>query len=168
MQPPSPTSTSREPQEQLDPNAKRIWIIGDLIGTTVLTLLVLGLALLVRWLAELHWIWVVVPVVIVLALGLAWTLVTPRIRYNQWRYAIRDDEVDLAHGIIVKTRQVVPMARIQHVDTTRGPIQRRYRLASVVFYTAAGAMTIPELADDQAATVRDRIAALAKVNDDLL
>lgn len=168
MQPPSQPSISSDPREQLDPNARRIWVIGDLIGTIVLTLIVLGVALLVRWLADLHWIWVVIPVVIVLGLGLAWAIVTPRIRYNQWRFAIRDDEVDLAHGIVVKTRQIIPMARIQHVDTTRGPIQRHYGLASVVFYTAAGAMTIPELADERAADVRDRIAALAKVNDDLL
>lgn len=168
MQQTSQASTSRVPHEQLDPNAKRIWIIGDLIGAIVLTLLTLGASLLVRWIADLHWIWVAIPVLVVLALGLAWAFMTPRIRYNQWRFAIRDDEVDLAHGIVVKTRQIVPMARIQHVDTTRGPIQRRYGLASVVFYTAAGAMTIPELADDRAAAVRDRIAELAKVNDDLL
>ncbi|HWV24301.1 MAG TPA: PH domain-containing protein [Thermomicrobiales bacterium] len=168
MQPTSPPPQPLEPRERLDPNAKRIWIIGDLIGTVVLTTIALGLTLLVRWLADLHWVWTVVPVAMVLGLGLAWTLTTPRIRYNQWRYAIRDDEVDLAHGIVVKTRQIVPMARIQHVDTTRGPIQRRYGLASVVFYTAAGAMTIPELADERAAEVRDRIAALAKVSDELL
>lgn len=167
MQPPPQPSTSRDPQESLAPNAKRVWIIGDLIGTSVLTLIVLGAALLGRWLADLHWIWAAIPAAVVLALGLAWTIITPPIRYNQWRYAIREDEVDLAHGILVKTRQIVPMARIQHVDTTRGPVQRRYGLASVVFYTAAGALTIPELTDEQATAVRDRIASLAKVHDDL-
>ena len=88
-------------------------------------------------------------------------------RYRQWRFEIREDEVDLLHGIVVRTRQIVPMSRIQHVDTTRGPLQRRYGLASVVFYTAAGSMTIPALSVERAADVRDRIAALAKVHDDL-
>lgn len=156
------------PREQLDPNAKRIWMIGDLIGATTLGSVVLGATLVLRWALEGHWTWVAIPTGVVVAAGLAWAIVTPPIRYRQWRYEIRDDEVELLHGIVVRTHQIVPMARIQHVDTTRGPIQRRYGLASVVFYTAAGAMTIPELADARAADVRDRIAALAKVHDDLL
>jgi hypothetical protein len=127
----------------------------------------LALALLARWLFDLGWAWVALPVAAVLALGIAWMVITPSIRYNQWRFEIREDEVDLLHGILVRTRQIVPMSRIQHVDTTRGPVQRRYNLASVVFYTAAGSMMIPELSVDRAAEVRDQIAALAKVQDDL-
>lgn len=157
----------RLPGEKLDPNAKRIWIIGDLIGALIMSGIVFGIASLVRWILDASWMWVVLPAGIVLALGLAWTIITPPIRYNQWRFEIREDEVDLLHGIVVKTRQIVPMSRIQHVDTTSGPIQRRYGLASVVFYTAAGSMTIPELSNQRAAAVRDQIAALAKVHDDL-
>lgn len=164
---PDAPSHLRMPAEKLDPNAKRIWIIGDLISTIVFTVIVGGIAFLARWLFDLHWFWPVVITGAVLAIGLAWTFTTPPIRYNQWRFEIREDEVDLLHGIVVKTRQIVPMSRIQHVDTTRGPIQRRYGLASVVFYTAAGSMMIPELSDARAATVRDQIAALAKVHDDL-
>ena len=157
----------RLPREKLDPNAKRIWIIGDLITFIILAVITFGIAWLVKWLLESSWMWVAIPTLIILALGLAWTIITPSIRYNQWRFEIRDDEVDMLHGIVVKTRQIVPMSRIQHVDTTSGPIQRRYNLASVVFYTAAGSMMIPELSNARAASVRDQIAALAKVHDDL-
>jgi membrane protein YdbS with pleckstrin-like domain len=59
------------------------------------------------------------------------------------------------------------MARIQHVDTTTGPVERRLGLATVVLYTAAGASVIPALAQDEAAAVRERIAALANVHRDL-
>ena len=59
------------------------------------------------------------------------------------------------------------MARIQHVDTTRSPLQRRYGLASVILYTAAGANEIPALADPVAESVRFRIAALANTRDDV-
>jgi membrane protein YdbS with pleckstrin-like domain len=68
---------------------------------------------------------------------------------------------------MVKTRQLIPMSRIQHVDTRRGPLQQRFGLSSVVFYTAAGSMEIPALSQERAADVRDRIAELAKVHDDL-
>jgi membrane protein YdbS with pleckstrin-like domain len=59
------------------------------------------------------------------------------------------------------------MSRIQHVDTERGPIQRRYGLSTVKFFTAAGAMEIPQLSAGRADEVRDQIAALAKVHDDI-
>jgi membrane protein YdbS with pleckstrin-like domain len=157
----------RLPREKLDPNAKRVWIIGDVFTFLVFGAIVFGIAAVVRWLLEAHWGWVAGATGIVVLLGLLWTVLTPPIRYNQWRFEIREDEVDLLHGIVVKTRQIVPMSRIQHVDTVRGPIQRRYGLASVVFYTAAGSMTIPELSDERAASVRDQIATLAKVHDDL-
>src|SRR3712207_7968319 len=42
------------------------------------------------------------------------------------------------------------------IYTQSGPLQRRFNLATVVFYTAAGANQIPELAAPVAAEVRDR------------
>ena len=157
----------REPGEKLDPRAKRLWMLSDLFGAMVFSVMALVTSLVARWVFDVHWGWVVAVTGVVVVLTLAWAIVSPSIRYEQWRFEIREDEVDLLHGIVVRTRQIVPMSRIQHVDTTSGPIQRRYGLASVVFYTAAGGMTIPELSDERAASVRDQIAALAKVHDDL-
>ena len=48
---------------------------------------------------------------------------------------VRDGEVDLQRGVLVRTRTLIPMARIQHVDTRRGPLERRFGLATVVLYT---------------------------------
>jgi membrane protein YdbS with pleckstrin-like domain len=56
---------------------------------------------------------------------------------------------------------------VQHVDTRRGPLQRRLGLSTVVFYTAAGPNEIPQLAKDTAAEVRDRIAELTRTADEL-
>jgi membrane protein YdbS with pleckstrin-like domain len=61
----------------------------------------------------------------------------------------------------------VPMARVQHVDTRRGPLQRRLGLSTVVFYTAAGPNEIPQLASETADEVRDRIAELTREADEL-
>jgi membrane protein YdbS with pleckstrin-like domain len=93
--------------------------------------------------------------------------VTPGLRWRRWRYEIRAEEVDLQRGIFWIRRTLVPLARIQHVDTQRGPLQRRFGLATVVFYTAAGANQIPELAAPVADGVRDRIAELARTRDEL-
>jgi membrane protein YdbS with pleckstrin-like domain len=116
---------------------------------------------------DFDWIWPGLVIAAFLALATASTLISPNIRYRQWRYEIRESEVDLKFGFVTHVRQLVPMARIQHVDTRRGPLQRRFGLASVILYTAAGSIEIPALSVEVATDVRDRIATLANVHDDL-
>lgn len=109
----------------------------------------------------------VLPVVVVFALVVLSVGVMPGLRWRRWRYEIRPDEVDLQRGIFWIARTLVPLARIQHVDTRQGPLQRRFGLATVVFYTAAGPNQIPELSTPVAADVRDRIAELTREQDEL-
>ena len=109
----------------------------------------------------------VVPVLAVLVLGGMVVGVAPGLRWRRWRYEIRPDEIDLQRGILWVDRTLVPLARIQHVDTRQGPLQRRFGLSTVVFYTAAGPNQIPELSVPVAAEVRDRIAELTGEQDEL-
>ena len=101
------------------------------------------------------------------ALAVAGVWLAAELLWRHWRYEIGEVEVDLQHGWLTITRTLIPMTRIQHVDTRRGPLQRRFGLASVILYTAAGASEIPALADAVADAARDRIAALANVQEDL-
>ena len=107
------------------------------------------------------------PVLAVLVLGVVVVGVAPGLRWRRWRYEIRPDEIDLQRGILWVGRTLVPLARIQHVDTRQGPLQRRFGLSTVVFYTAAGPNQIPELSTPVAAEVRDRIAELTGEQDEL-
>jgi uncharacterized protein len=91
----------------------------------------------------------------------------PELRWRRWRYEVRDEEIDLRHGTVTVTRTLVPMLRVQHVDTTRGPLDQVLGLATVVVHTAAGATTIPALGEGDAERLRDRIAALARTPDEL-
>jgi membrane protein YdbS with pleckstrin-like domain len=109
----------------------------------------------------------VLPVVGALALAVLLVFVLPPLLWRRWRYEIRPLEVDLQRGLVSITRTLVPMARVQHVDTRRGPLQRRLGLSTVVFYTAAGPNEIPQLANETAAEVRDRIAELTREADEL-
>jgi membrane protein YdbS with pleckstrin-like domain len=107
------------------------------------------------------------PLLLAILLGTVTVGVVPPLRWRQWRYEIRPDEVDLQRGILWVARTLVPLGRIQHVDTRQGPLQRRFGLSTVVFYTAAGPNQIPELSTPVAAEVRDRIAALTGEQDEL-
>ncbi len=156
-----------EPSERLDPRAKILWRISGALGTLPILagggiagwalMRIVGTPLLIA----------VLPVLAALALAVVTVGVTPGLRWRRWRYEIRADEVDLQRGVYWVSRTLVPLARIQHVDTRQGPLQRRFGLSTVVFYTAAGANHIPELSSPVAAGVRDRIAELAREQDEL-
>lgn len=91
----------------------------------------------------------------------------PLLRYRTWRYEVRDYEIDLLRGALVVTRTLVPMTRVQHVDTRQTVVSQMFQLRSVVVHTAAGAHEIPALLPAQATTIRDRIALLAREPDEL-
>lgn len=156
-----------EPAERLDPRAKTLWrITGTLNTLPLLAGAGLGSWALVQ-LADRPFLIAVLPIVAVFALVVLSVGIMPGLRWRRWRYEIRSDEVDLQRGIFWVARTLVPLARIQHVDTRQGPLQRRFGLATVVFYTAAGPNQIPELSTPVAADVRDRIAELTREQDEL-
>jgi len=58
------------------------------------------------------------------------------------------------------------MVRVQHVDTTQGPILKKYDLGNISISTAATVHTIPALIMDEADSLRARISELARVAED--
>lgn len=154
------------PKEHLDPRALTLWRAGAAIDGAISAVVAAGVGTVLWWQDLPLWL-VVLPLVVVLAVAIPAAIWAPALRWRYWRYEIRDLEVDLQHGWWTNTRTLVPMARIQHVDTRRGPLERRLGLASVVLHTAAGSREIPALAVDVAGNVRDRIAALANVQEEI-
>lgn len=92
--------------------------------------------------------------------------VIPGIYYRAWRYRITEKEIELHHGILVRKRTLIPMSRIQHVDSKQGPILKQYGLSTVAFATAAGSHSIPALSEAAAEQVRHQISDLAGVADE--
>jgi uncharacterized protein len=156
-----------DPAERLDPRAKTLWRITGALGALPL----LAVGAFASWsllrAVEVFPLFGVLPFLAALVLFALLAGVVPDLRWRRWRYEIGEEEVDLQRGIVWVTRTLVPLARIQHVDTQSGPLQRRFGLATVVFYTAAGANQIPELSAPVAAEVRDRIAELTREQDEL-
>ncbi len=150
---------------RLDPRAKTLWrLTGALQAAPILAVGAFGsYALAGR--APVYF--AVLPALGALAVAVLLVFVLPPLLWRRWRYEIRPMEVDLQRGLVRVTRTLVPMARVQHVDTRRGPLQRRLGLSTVVFYTAAGPNEIPQLAQKTAADVRDRISELTQSRDEL-
>jgi uncharacterized protein len=105
-------------------------------------------------LAVLVWI---VPVLVAAA-----AVIQPTLRWRRWRWEVREAEIDTEQGILVVRRTLIPMLRVQHVETTRNVLEQALRLATVKIHTAAGGHTIPLLDARDAARLRDRIAELAR------
>ncbi len=85
-------------------------------------------------------------------------------RFHAWGYAERDDDLLVRRGVLVRRLSVVPYGRMQYVDVTAGPLDRRLGLARVTLHTAAAASdaSIPGLLRDEATRLRDRLAALGE------
>ena len=97
---------------------------------------------------------------VLLLLGLVWVL----LYYRLWVYQIRADAIYLERGVVTHVRSLVPYVRIQHVDTSRSPIERMLGLSTLVVYTAGsrGAdVSIPGLLPEEARDMQRRVKELA-------
>lgn len=97
---------------------------------------------------------------VVAALGAALSA----LRYRVWRFQVREDSLYLERGVFTRVKTVVPYVRIQHVDASRGPVERLLGLASTVVYTAGsrGAdVSVPGLTPEDADDLQARLKQLA-------
>ena len=94
----------------------------------------------------------------------ALSLVFVRRRFRAWAYEERDEDLVVSRGVMFRRQSVVPYGRMQFVDVTAGPIERSFSLATVRLHTAAAASDarIPGLEREEAARLRDRLAALGE------
>lgn len=91
-------------------------------------------------------------------------LVAVERRFEAWGYYEREDDLLVRRGVLVRRLSVVPYGRMQYVDVVAGPLDRRFGLATVTLHTAAAATDafVPGLRADEAARLRDRLAALGE------
>lgn len=152
-----------KPAQSVHPKAVSLWRIEAILRMTLLGLLTLtGGATLVT----------LTPVGVAPAAGGLLVFVVfaivqigfvPQIRYRHWRYHVDAQELDIQFGVFVVRRTLIPLVRVQHVDTVQGPLSKQFGLSSVTVSTAAGSHVIPGLSDEAADQLRDHISALARV-----
>lgn len=149
-----------EPEQRIPRSAVNAWRISGMLGS-----LIFWLAPLAIWMLDTDkiidlWVYVII-ISIVLMLTLLFSFLIPHFRWKRWRYDINEHEIDLQHGLIIIQRTLIPVNRVQHVDTRQGPILRNYHLSNVAISTAATTHQIPALTEENASEVRDKISRLA-------
>lgn len=80
-------------------------------------------------------------------------------------YQLREHDVSLRSGVITHRTETVPFSRIQHVNLTRGPIERALGLASIEVTSAGPNLTIPGLAMAEAERVKQLVSERADVDE---
>jgi membrane protein YdbS with pleckstrin-like domain len=96
----------------------------------------------------------------VAALLLYYVLVTPGRRFKRWGYAKTEDELHVAHGVLVHTETSVAFHRVQHIDVAQGPIERMCGVWELVLNTAGtlnSRIRLPGLSRATAEALRDEI-----------
>lgn len=153
------------PQKRLSEKGLKVWRISGAIQSVFVLLLAggtIGLTLTFDWPS-----WLIAAALVFFAIyTYLFVLLIPTLRWKRWRYEVRENEIELQHGVIVIKRTLVPMIRVQHVDTRQGPILRKYDLATVAVSTAATVHEIPALDITEAEELRYFISKLARVADE--
>lgn len=162
--PHNPADPSQLPElEGLDPRARLLfylqafsrlllfWVpvttVGILVASSLLTVVV-GV------LGGLGWLF------LQFLIALWW----PALAFDRWGYAVRDEDLLIRRGVLVRSFTAIPRTRIQHVDTKQGPLEQWFGLARVQIYTASGVGAdgvIPGLALEDAEAIRDRLVEVA-------
>lgn len=151
-----------EPTTRIHPRAVGVWRIGG------------GFSSLFYWLIPLiiynmDWDTLMADI---LVYGLAGVVVVntilqftilPYLRWKRWRYQVDQNEIDLKRGVFVVMRTLVPVKRIQHVDTRQGPLFRFFRLSTITISTAATTHEIPALGEQVAEELRNEISEYARI-----
>jgi uncharacterized protein len=124
---------------------------------------VLGLVALLVLGMTLSWTYGVLALLVAVA-GFAWSSALIGRNQRSWKYAERDDELLVSHGILFRQLVVVPYGRMQFVDVAAGPLERAFGIATVELHTATPATDakIPGLRPDEASRLRDRLSALGQ------
>jgi uncharacterized protein len=147
---------------KITPRAIRVWQWGNSIGNLFYFMIPAGYSFIFGF-EGLH-LWLIVTVsAAILVLYILSIILMPYLSWKNWRYAVDEKEIDLKRGVIFKTRTLIPLSRVQHVDTRQGPLLRWYDLSSVTISTAATTHEIPALDSVIADRVRRQISTYARL-----
>ncbi|GGR27239.1 membrane protein [Streptomyces cinereoruber] len=150
----------RPPGNAVDGRAVTWWRT-QLLVTTAVPVVVLGVLGALIGPAR---TWLLVAAGAVAAAGLACTAFFPAWWLRVHRWEATDEAVYVRTGALWQEWRIAPMSRIQTVDTSRGPLEQYFRLATVTVTTASseGAIRIEGLDHELAADLAERLTAVTQ------
>jgi len=92
-----------------------------------------------------------------LAIAAAIAMVWPGVSVPRKGYVLRDKDILFRKGVIWRSVTAIPFNRIQHVETSNTPLDRKFGLATLQLFTAGGSggdLKIDGLGKDVAESLR--------------
>lgn len=94
-----------------------------------------------------------------------------RARWRRTRWKLDERGLSVQRGLVWRKEVLVPRTRVQHLDLERGPIERRFGLATLVVHTAGTRMNALRqhgFLDADAVALRDALLPESNRHDDAL
>lgn len=151
-------SLLRMPAHRVDPSAVGWWRAKIAIITAAV---VVVLAAAAMWIEPVRG-FLLVATVVAGVTGMILTVLIPRWRYRIHRWEITDEAVYAVKGWFLVEGRVAPTMRIQTIDSSSGPLERAFGLATLVVTTASSRGPI-RLEGLQQSTCNDLIAHLVRI-----
>ena len=88
-------------------------------------------------------------------------IIRPLLSYKGWGYQLRRHDLLVRRGILTQEYVAIPLARVQQVDASSGPLERRLGLMTLAVRTAgtrAARTRIPGLLRERATALRDELS----------
>ncbi|WP_446899138.1 PH domain-containing protein [Clostridium sp. LBM24168] len=155
--------------ESIDRNAVKTWMI----GRTITSVIIFTIYILVEYLLVIPKFYYI-PVVkylmnilgfIIILFSFLHSFIWPFLEYEQWRYGIFEDKIELLNGIIVRKKVIVPISRIQNLKIEQGPIQRIYKITSINIITAGSCHEIPAIPVKEAELISEKLRRIIEMGD---
>jgi uncharacterized protein len=125
--------------QPLDPRQVTVQRIGLAILAAIVSVAGLVAGSIVAFTTEPGGVWLAV-------ITSAWLLLTaflllcvarwPELEHRHRSYRVDDDGIEIRGGVWWRSVVSVPRSRVQHIDVTQGPLDRRYGLGDLVLHTA--------------------------------
>lgn len=155
----------QEPHTQISKKAINVWRISDLIKNLIGLMILGGILFCHYYFDWVSWIAIIIYILlgIVLLILIYELTIHPILLHKTWRYDISDDYIQIKHGFINKFSMIIPMSRVEYVNTNQGPILRRYNLSILTIGTITSDAEIPAIPVDEAHKLRELIIHLANL-----
>ena len=107
------------------------------IGGAIFTALVSIGSLFGLFVADDIPLWIRLPAWLAFVLLTSWHAYRwPPIAYRHTSYCVDGQGIEIRRGVYWRVVVNVPRSRVQHIDVSQGPIERRYGLGTLIVYTA--------------------------------
>ncbi len=153
---------------RLPTKARRLWQLSGVLGAVILSAIAGAPAGFLVYsfqpdpIGPVGW-WIAGGLLLCLALLLPLMgAASPILRWHAFRYRIERERLFLQRGMLTIERTLVPLVRVQNVNSSQGPLDRWFKLADVTVATAARTHRIPSLPQAEAEALREGIEQLVR------